>query len=91
MNLRAAIRDLYIQVHAPHWAAPNLDALADVLRDLSWLPLGPVELNRPHRLTAGDARRLADVLDQATAETASGPRPVRVRESGEASGPRDAH
>ncbi len=70
MNLRAAIRDLYTQVHAPDWAAPNLDALADVLRDLSWLPLGPVELNRPHRLTAGDARRLADVLDQAMAETA---------------------
>jgi hypothetical protein len=91
MNLRAAIRELYTQVQAPEWAAPNLDALADVLRDLSWLPLGPVDLNRPHLLTAGDARRLGDVLDQAMAETAGGPRPVHVRESGEAGGPRDAH
>ena len=35
-----AIRAIYRAVDAPDWAAPNLDALADVLRDLSWLPPG---------------------------------------------------
>jgi hypothetical protein len=38
------IRAIYAAVDAPDWAAPNLDALIDVLRDLSWLPPGPVVL-----------------------------------------------
>jgi hypothetical protein len=35
---RAAIAEFYRAVEAPAWAAPNLDGLADVLGDLSWLP-----------------------------------------------------
>ena len=70
MNQRAAIRDVYAQVRAPEWAAPNLDGLLDVLRDLSWLPEGPVVLEVP----ADD--RVRAVLDRAVEETADGPRPV---------------
>jgi hypothetical protein len=91
MNLRAAIDDLYAQVRAPDWAAPNLDGLADVLRDLGWLPEGPVEVHRPGGLGERDEQRLSRVLEQAVAETAAGPRPVRVRASGDAGRARDAH
>lgn len=73
MTIRDAIEDVYAQVHAPAWAAPNLDGLLDVLRDLSWLPEGPVEL----RVRAPDERLLA-VLRTAESETADGPRPVRL-------------
>ncbi len=41
---RETIEAIYQAVRAPSWAAPNLDALADILRDLSWLDPGPVEL-----------------------------------------------
>jgi hypothetical protein len=44
---RDAIGAIYAAVQAPQWAAPNLDGLIDVLRDLSWLPPGPVVLHRP--------------------------------------------
>lgn len=70
--LRAAIRGVYAQVHAPQWAAPNLDALADVLRDLSWLPEGPV----PIRLPAHE--RVARVVRRAAAESAGTDRPIRL-------------
>jgi hypothetical protein len=78
-ELRAAIGDLYRQLRAPDWAAPNLDALLDVLRDASWLPVGPIELSVPTTLRRADRRRLRAVLAQAQTETADGPRPVRVR------------
>lgn len=67
-----AIRAVYAQVHAPAWAAPNLDGLLDVLRDLSWLPEGEIVLDRP-----ADPQVVA-VLRQAEADTADGPRPVRL-------------
>ncbi|WP_375490080.1 barstar family protein [uncultured Jatrophihabitans sp.] len=70
-----AIAALYAQLDVPTWAARNLDALADVLRDLSWLPEGPVELRVP---AGADARVLA-VLSRAVRETADGPRAVHVR------------
>jgi hypothetical protein len=72
---RDAIRAVYAQVGAPAWAAANLDALLDVLRDLSWRPAGPVEVRAP-----ADARVRA-VLDQAVAETADSPRPVQVADA----------
>ena len=72
-----AILDVYRQVRAPAWAAPNLDGLADVLRDLSWLPAGPV----PIRLPAGsgaDASRLLAVLSDAETASSDTARPVRL-------------
>jgi hypothetical protein len=77
VTLADAISAIYRQVGAPSWAAANLDGLADVLRDLSWLPPGPVELHPP--LVEGpDDERLARVLAAVSAETAGGMRPVRV-------------
>lgn len=78
---RAAIRDLYAQVHAPRWAAPNLDGLADVLRDLSWLPAGPVTLTLPDLAALDDDARKALLLTLARAvdESVDAERPVRVR------------
>ena len=69
-----AIRAIYAAVEAPDWAAPNLDALIDVLRDLSWLPPGPVRLRfaSPIPAVVGDA--LAFVQDQ----TADSDRPVTI-------------
>ncbi len=77
---RAAIRSVYDAVRAPDWAATNLDGLADVLRDLSWLPEGPVELRWPAmpRLAAVDAAAIVQVLRAAQAETAHSARPVTV-------------
>jgi hypothetical protein len=74
MTVPDAIRAIYAQVGAPAWAAANLDALLDVLRDLAWLPAGPVEVIAPRV----DDERLAAVLRQAGADTAAGPRPVII-------------
>ena len=72
MNRSDAIEDVYGQVQAPAWARRNLDALSDVLRDLSWLPDGPVRVRLPDdEVVAAIVRRSAD-------ETADGPRPVIV-------------
>ncbi|HKC26665.1 MAG TPA: hypothetical protein VKB75_01515 [Jatrophihabitans sp.] len=76
MNLTDAIRNLYVQVDAPAWAAPNLDGLVDVLRDLSWLPEGPVDVDPPLVDDVADARRLREALRHAAQDTANGPRPV---------------
>jgi hypothetical protein len=75
MTLREAIRAIYAQVDAPQWAALNLDALADVLRDLSWLPEGTVQLQVPD-VEGEDYYRLSLVLLQVIDETAEGLRPV---------------
>jgi hypothetical protein len=77
---RDAIRELYSAVRAPAWASPNLDGLADVLRDLSWLPTGPVIVRwrPPPELPPGDRDQIADVLRRAVAETAETARPVKV-------------
>lgn len=74
MTAAEAIAEIYRQVNAPHWAAVNRDALADVLRDLSWLPPGPVTL----RVSPAAQALLADVLEIARQETAHTLRPVRV-------------
>jgi hypothetical protein len=78
MTLGEGIRAVYDQVGAPDWAALNLDALADVLRDLSWLPEGPVEIAVP-QVAGPDGGRLRDIVRLMTNQTADGPRPVRVR------------
>ena len=75
---RAAIRAVYAQVAAPDWAAPNLDALTDVLRDLSWLPPGPVLVEVPDlaALADEDRRALRRVLTRAAEQSVGLPRPV---------------
>ena len=74
-TLAAAIRAVYAQVGAPDWAAVNLDALVDVLRDLSWRPEGTVPIRVPD-VDAADFSRLFEALLQVVDETAGGPRPV---------------
>jgi hypothetical protein len=75
-----AISAIYTQVGAPGWAAPNLDGLADVLRDLSWLPEGAVLITLPdlRALPADDRAALLRVLADAVTESVTSPRPVRV-------------
>jgi len=77
---RAAIESIYASVRPPEYAAANLDALADVLRDLSWLPEGPVVIDfRPDpELSEEDRAAIAAVLRHAVTETARSPRPVRL-------------
>jgi len=75
-----AIRASYAQVAAPQWAAPNLDGLADVLRDLSWLPEGLVPITLPDLsgLSADDRAVLLRVVAGAVNESLDSPRPVNV-------------
>ncbi|MCL2781702.1 MAG: barstar family protein [Actinomycetia bacterium] len=77
---RGVITAVYRAVGAPSWAAPNLDALADVLRDLSWLPARPVRLDWwvSARLPAADRATIAAVLATAQAESAGSGRPITV-------------
>ncbi|WP_375501650.1 hypothetical protein [uncultured Jatrophihabitans sp.] len=76
-TLRDAVGDIYLQVQAPAWAAPNLDGLADVLRDLSWLPPGPVPVHVP-AVAGQDLTRLVALLGGVELETANLPHPVWV-------------
>jgi hypothetical protein len=81
-TLTDAIVEVYAQVGAPAWAARNLDALADVLRDLSWLGPGTVEFGLDlGALDPQDSIRLTSVLHSVVTETAQSDRPVRVRYS----------
>jgi hypothetical protein len=75
MTLAEAIEAIYAQLGAPAWAAPNLDGLADVLRDLSWRDAGPVLLTVPE-IPEPAGSLLRAVLAQIADETADGPRPV---------------
>ncbi len=82
---RDAIRSIYDQVDAPDWAATNLDALADVLRDLSWLPPGPVAVELVAECGSGPGRPAA--ISSACCDT-----PCARRPTGRARSPwRDAH
>jgi Barstar (barnase inhibitor) len=73
-----AIAAFYRAVDAPGYAAPNLDALADVLGDLGWLPEGPVVLAwLGSTALAEDIRsQLINVLRDAATSSAAGPRPL---------------
>jgi hypothetical protein len=77
---RATITAIYAGLGAPDWAAPNLDGLADVLRDLSWREPGPVTLHWQvdPQLPVADLDAIHDVIAAAAAETARSPRPVRL-------------
>jgi hypothetical protein len=77
---RDAIHSIYAGLRAPDWAATNLDGLADVLRDLSWLPPGPVRVRwrAAPELPDSDRRAILEVLEGAVAETADGPRPIHL-------------
>jgi hypothetical protein len=78
------IEAIYHAVGAPGWAAPNLDALADILRDLSWLPPGPVELDwmvSPD-LPDADLESIHDVLAAAVGESVGGAHPLSLRVRG---------
>ncbi|WAX56416.1 barstar family protein [Jatrophihabitans cynanchi] len=77
---RAAITAIYRQVRAPDWAAPNLDALADVLRDLSWLPAGPVRIAVPDLtgLNPDDRAALLVTLWRAVVESADAPHAITI-------------
>lgn len=70
-----AIRAIYAAVEAPDWAAPNLDALIDILRDLSWLPPGPVRLRFAEPVPA----EVAAVLAIAEQDSAGSDRPVMIQ------------
>lgn len=72
--MRDSIGAIYAQVDAPAWAGHNLDALFDVLTDLSWLPPGPVEIRLEEAPWA-----LIRVLRLIEDETAGSARPVRIR------------
>ena len=77
---REAIAAFYRAVEAPSWAAPNLDGLADVLGDLSWLPAGRITLAWVDRGTVPDEprRQITRVLKDAVAESARAPHPLIV-------------
>ena len=81
---RATIEAIYAEVGAPAWAAANLDALADVLRDLSWRPPGPIELDWEvdPGLPDDDATAIADVLAAAVGESVGGAHPLSLRVHG---------
>jgi hypothetical protein len=75
MTLSDAIRTIYAQLAAPAWAGLNLDALADILRDLSWLPEGTVVIQIPQVL-GSDYDRLLRALLLVAADTVDSPHPV---------------
>jgi hypothetical protein len=77
---REAIAAFYRAVEAPSWAAPNLDGLADVLGDLSWLPAGRITLAWVDRGTVPDEprRQITRVLEDASAESVRTPHPLIV-------------
>jgi hypothetical protein len=77
---RTVIADIYRQVDAPDWAAANLDGLADILRDLSWLPRGPVEITVPSLadVPRSERRALLQVLQRAVDESARSLHPLRA-------------
>ncbi|WP_224386278.1 barstar family protein [Pseudonocardia sp. ICBG1293] len=72
----------------PGYYGHNLDALADCLGDLSWLPAGPVEIVLADGPLAaadpGTHAAVLDVLAEAVATTAGTERPLRVTLAGPA-------
>ena len=81
---QSTIEAIYRAVAAPDWAAPNLDGLADILRDLSWRAPGPLELDWhiDSRLPDADLDQIHDVLAAAVAESAGGAHPLSLRVRG---------
>lgn len=77
---RAAIGAFYHAVEAPGWASPNLDGLADVLGDLSWLSDGEVILAWVNRDAVPNEPReqITRVLEDAVAYSATSAHPIVV-------------
>lgn len=75
-----AIAAFYRAVDAPAYAASNLDALADIMRDLAWLPGGHVRLAwlGSERLPDPDRAAILDVLRAVAEESAGGLHPLTV-------------
>jgi hypothetical protein len=80
---QATIAAIYRAIDAPAWAAPNLDALADVLRDLSWREPGAVLLDWQvsPALPAADLAAIHDVLVASVTESARSAHPLTLRTS----------
>ncbi len=82
---KATIEAIYAALDAPAWVAANLDALADVLQDLSWRPPGPLTLHWQidPLLPADEVAAIHDVLVAAVAESAYSPHRLRLQVSDE--------
>ena len=79
----ALLDAIAVALSFPRWFGRNLDALADCLGDLSWLPAAPVALvwERPSTLRCADpatARAVEEILAAAAEESRTGPRPLSV-------------
>ena len=77
---REAIAEFYRAVDAPVWASPNLDGLADVLGDLSWLAAGPVTMAWINReaVPTEPRRQITRLLEDVAAESAGSAHPIVV-------------
>jgi hypothetical protein len=78
---RATIEAFYRALDAPEWAAANLDGLADILRDLSWRPVGPIRLQWrvDPDLPLADLDAIHDVVASAVVESARSPHPLSMQ------------
>lgn len=72
-------------LHFPDWYGHNLDALADCLGDLSWLPPGPVLIewdDRPLRAADPAAHQaIREILADAESTSRGSERPVAAHYS----------
>lgn len=76
----AVLEAIYRALDAPAYAAPNYDALADVVGDLGWLPEGPVRLawTPDPSLPAPVRIEVGAILADAVAATTGTVRPLIV-------------
>ena len=74
------LTDLARALDFPGWVGPNWDALADALRDLSWLPAGPhvVVWTGASATDPGAYETALEVLRDATVTSAGTDRPLTV-------------
>ncbi len=74
------ITAIYRAVDAPDYAAPNLDALADILGDLGWLPDGPVALAwlGSDALAEGERAALLELLRDVAESSAGSAHPLAI-------------
>lgn len=76
----ALLAAIYLAVDAPDYAAANLDALNDIVHDLSWLPEAAVHLAwvANPALPGGVQRQVKAILDDAARDSARSKRPLHV-------------